>query len=61
MTTDQTNSLLWQWILQVAWWLAYMLPLAPAVILIALGIRWLHHRARDKSRQSLWRRDLAGL
>jgi hypothetical protein len=47
MTTDQTSSLLWLWVLQVAWWLAYMLPLAAAVILIALGLRWLHRRARD--------------
>jgi hypothetical protein len=47
MNTDQTSSLLWLWILQIAWWLAYMLPLAAAVILIALGFRWLHHRARD--------------
>jgi hypothetical protein len=47
MTTNQTSSLLWLWILQIAWWLAYMLPLAAAVILIALGFRWLHRRARD--------------
>lgn len=47
MNTDQTSSLLWLWILQIAWWLAYMLPLAAAVILIALGFRWLHRRARD--------------
>ena len=47
MTTDQTSSLLWLWVLQVAWWLAYMLPLAAAVIFIALGLRWLHRRARD--------------
>jgi hypothetical protein len=47
MTTNQTGSLLWLWILQIAWWLASMLPLAVAVMLIALGFRWLHHRARD--------------
>jgi hypothetical protein len=47
MSTNQTTSILWLWVLQVAWWLAYMLPLAAAVILIALGFRWLHHRARD--------------
>jgi len=47
MSTDQTPSILWLWVLQVAWWLAYMLPLAAAVILIALGLRWLHRRARD--------------
>ena len=47
MTTNQTSSILWLWVLQVAWWLAYMLPLAAAIILIALGVRWLHHRARD--------------
>jgi hypothetical protein len=47
MITDQTTSILWLWILQVSWWLAYLLPLAAAVILIALGFRWLHRRARD--------------
>lgn len=47
MTTDQPPPILWLWVLQVAWWLAYMLPLAAAVILIALGFRWLHRRARD--------------
>ena len=47
MTTEQTSSLLWLWILQIAWWLARMLPLAVAVMLIALGLRWVHHRARD--------------
>ena len=47
MTTEQTSSLLWLWILQICWWLAAMLPLAMAVMLIALGFRWLHHRARD--------------
>jgi large-conductance mechanosensitive channel len=46
MTSDQTTSLLWLWVLQIAWWLAAMLPLAGAVILIALAIRWLHRRAR---------------
>jgi len=46
MTTDQTSSLLWIWILQIAWWLAAMLPLAAAGILIALGLRALHRRAR---------------
>ena len=46
MTTDQTSSLLWLWVLQIAWWLAAMLPLAAAGILIALGLRALHRRAR---------------
>jgi hypothetical protein len=46
MTTDQTSSILWLWILQVAWWLAYMLPLALAVIIIVLGLRWLNRGAR---------------
>ena len=46
MTTDQTSSILWLWILQIAWWLAAMLPLAVAGILIALGLRALHRRAR---------------
>jgi hypothetical protein len=47
MTTEPTSSFLWLWILQIAWWLGGILPLAVAVILIALGLRWLHHRARD--------------
>jgi hypothetical protein len=47
MTTDQTTSILWLWILQVAWWLVDVLPLAAAVIFIALGFRGLHRRARD--------------
>jgi hypothetical protein len=47
MTTPQTSSLLWIWILQIAWWLAVMLPLAAAGIFIALGLRALHRRARD--------------
>lgn len=46
MTTDQTSSLLWLWILQIAWWLAVMLPLAAAGICIALGLRALHRQAR---------------
>ena len=46
MTTDQTSSILWLWVLQVAWWLAYMLPLALAVIAIVLGFRRLNRRAR---------------
>ena len=46
MTADQTNSLLWLWVLQIAWWLAAMLPLAAAGILIALGLRVLNRRAR---------------
>jgi hypothetical protein len=46
MTADQTSSLLWLWILQIAWWLAAMLPLAAAGILIALGLRALHRQAR---------------
>jgi hypothetical protein len=46
MITDQASSLLWLWILQVAWWLTAMLPLAVAGILIALGLRALHRRAR---------------
>jgi hypothetical protein len=46
MTADQTTSILWLWILQIAWWLAAILPLALAAILIAAGFRWLHRRAR---------------
>jgi hypothetical protein len=46
MTTDQTSSILWLLILQIAWWLAAMLPLAVAGILIAMGLRALHRRAR---------------
>jgi hypothetical protein len=38
MTAAQTSSLVWLWVLQIAWWLAAMLPLAAAGILIALGL-----------------------
>lgn len=34
---EQTSSLLWLWILQIGWWLGWMLPLALAGVLIALG------------------------
>jgi hypothetical protein len=46
MTADRTGPLLWNWVLQIAWWLAAMLPLAAAGILIALGLRAVHRRAR---------------
>ena len=46
MATDQASSLLYLWVLQIAWWLAAMLPLSAAGILIALGLRALHRRAR---------------
>jgi hypothetical protein len=46
MTANQTSSLLWLWVFQIAWWLAAMLPLSAAGILIALGLRALHRRAR---------------
>ena len=46
MPGDQTTSIFWLWIWQIVWWLAAMLPLAAAGILIALGLRALHRRAR---------------
>jgi hypothetical protein len=47
MGSDQNYSLLWLWVLQVAWALAAWLPLALVAILIALAIRWLHYRAKS--------------
>lgn len=47
MPSNQTYALLWLWVLQVGWALAAWLPLALAVILIALAIRWLHYRAKS--------------
>jgi len=46
MAADQTSSLLCLWVLQIAWWLAAMLPLSAAGILIVFGLRALHRRAR---------------
>lgn len=47
MTPNQNYSLLWVWVLQVAWALAAWVPLALVAILIALAIRWLHYRAKS--------------
>ena len=46
MASDQTISLIYLWVMQIAWWLAAMLPLSVAGILIAFGLRALHRRAR---------------
>jgi hypothetical protein len=46
MASDQTFSVIYLWVLQIAWWLAAMLPLSVAGILIALGLRALHRQAR---------------
>jgi hypothetical protein len=46
MTTDETSSIFWLWISQIAWWLVPMLPLVLSVIIIVLGFRWLNRRAR---------------
>ena len=46
MSVEQTGSLLWILILQISWWLAAMLPLAVAGIVIAFVLRSVNRQAR---------------
>ncbi len=52
MVTD-TGSVVWLWILQVALWLGWTLPLAAVAILIALGLRGLNRQARAIEREAV--------
>jgi hypothetical protein len=53
MAADQISSLFYLWVLQIAWWLAAMLPLSAAGILVALGLQTLHRRARVIEKESV--------